>query len=127
MSACQNCGKEITDRNKQHFTTFLDKPLCAKWKPCYYRKTGKVFRVRQPYRPRQMSRSDAIKYQTQAIELYNNRMKIEAEHDKGAHDSLNNPWDACLKCHKERNERYRAMAERILGPPASDIQWREAE
>ena len=49
MSACCQCGKEVTNRNKHLFSTFKDKPICKKWKPCYYRRTGKSFRVRQPF------------------------------------------------------------------------------
>lgn len=102
MSACQNCGKEVTNRNKRHFTTFLDKPLCAKWKPCFYRKTGKSFRPRY-----KLGRTGPVGGSREAAKKFNEIAVLRNE---------------ALEFHKD----IHAIRERIPHATAADLSTDEA-
>jgi hypothetical protein len=49
-AACYVCGHTLTERNRRWFMVFRGKPLCARWKACYRRRTGKTVRMPKPRR-----------------------------------------------------------------------------
>jgi hypothetical protein len=101
------CTQKVTTRNRRYFVQHGKKVYCKSIEACARRK-AKVFGA--PWDRGLINklpdRRDVLMFNKAAAEAH---LMVE-DHEKGAHDSLNNPWLHCPKCMAAVKARERLSA-----------------